>query len=182
MAKNTDPQNEKAPKAGKGEQGEQTPTSGPSDSQIKEGSEQSIQNMHEGAKQQAAQKAKQAQQEATPVERQRILTIREINNVPHRVVTSEDGTEETAEFAPSQAEAYNRYKKIEWENDGEKAAAEAVTRYAFGEKKEEFEKGIHEMSDEEKKAVLKIAKKLELGDIVNAKLLRHIEKEEENED
>lgn len=184
MAKNPDPQNEKA-KSSKGEQANESETNSPmqpSDAAIKAGSEKSIQNLQDGAKQQAAQKALQAQQEATPVEAQKILTIREIEGVPHRVTTNEDGTEETAEFAPSQAEAYARYQTIEWESEGEKKDAELISRYAFGEGKEAFEAELLASSEENQKKLFKIAKKLDMGEVVNAKLVRQLSKAEENEE
>lgn len=179
MAKHEQP-SEKGGKAAKGksqEAPESPETTSPTaegetnDAALKESAEKAIENFENAAEQEADQKEK-----AAPA-----VTLEEIS-VEDGVVyrNYSDGTKQ--EFAPSQAEAYLRHTKIEWDNEGDKAAAEAISRYAFGQSKEQFEEAVNDFSPEEKKKLIKIAKKLDMAEIVNAKVLRHIEEEEEKED
>lgn len=94
--------------------------------------------------------------------------IKEVNGKLSRVIT-QDGQEVSSHpLSDAQVEAYNKHKTIKWENEGEAAAAEALTRYAFGEgNKEEFEKAISEMPTKERRGVFAIAKQLGLNDIIN---------------
>ncbi len=134
-------------------------------------------NMREVYRGTAQHEKDQADQNAREI--MRIAMVRSVAETDGKVLitTKEEGKEDhTQELGPSQAEAFNRYKNIEWENEGEADAAKAITLYSFGiGDKEAFEKEVHDMSDDEREAFFKIAKKLDLGVVTK----KHFKKEEE---